>query len=83
MLPNLLAYLEYPFVPRLGEPVSVVLVPDPLPIAHLALFGVLAIVMTWKAARASLLVHLVFPLPALSTPGTSSHDLNASALALS
>lgn len=87
VLPNLLAYLEYPFLPRLGETVSIVLVPEPLRmaalLAHLVLLGLLAFAINWKAALAYLFAYLVFLLPVLSIPGTGSHYLNASALALS
>ncbi len=87
VLPNLLAYLEYPFLPLLGEMVSIVLVPEPARIAallaHLVLIALLAIEINWKAALAYLFAYLVFLLPVLSIPGAGSHYLNASALALS
>jgi hypothetical protein len=85
LLPNILGYLEYPFVFRLNERVSIVLVPRSSRhlalLIHVALIVLITIAANWKAAAAYVFAYGVFLLPVLTLPNAGSHYLCASGFA--
>ena len=87
VLPNILGYLEFPFIPRLGEMVSIVFVAQPARhaalLVHAVLILMIAIGANWKAAVAYVFAYGVFLLPVIAIANTGSHYLYASGFGLS
>jgi hypothetical protein len=87
LLPNILGYLEFPFIPTLGDMVSIIYVPAWF--RHLALLVHLAFIacLAWtghlKIAVVYLFAYFIFLIPILFIPNTGSHYLYASSIVLS
>jgi hypothetical protein len=87
LLPNTLGYLEFPFIPKLTDMVSIVLVAHWVTHAallmHALLLACLAWTGRWKVAVAYVFAYGIFLTPILLIPNTGSHYLYASSIAFS
>lgn len=87
LLPNILGYVEFPFIPKLEDMISIAYVPAWVRhvalLMHLALLACLAWTGHLKVVVAYLFAYFVFLVPILFIPNTGSHYLYASGIVFS